>query len=185
MKMAFAVRIIRNFDKRAVSTYITAMDLCLKNSLRTAACSFLKTHFSASPAICAAIAAFLSAGLADASPLTIYDQSDLAGSGQVIANTYTVYSGQGGIPGNMNNKTSSFQLDQGYMVVLADLSTGLGVSKVYVADSAPLTVTNLPPELDNAISFIRVVPWKYTLKKGTCTSWQTEGLAESGFYTGG
>ena len=116
--------------------------------------------------VCSPLLLLMWSGWCVASPLTVYDQSNLGGSGTVIPQTFTVYSGAG-IPGGMNNSISSFQLDQGYMAIVADMSNGLGPSRTYVAAESPLTVNTLPAGLNNTISFIRVVPWKYTLKKGT------------------
>lgn len=54
------------------------------------------------------------------------------------------------------------------MAVVADQADGMQPSKTYIARGAPLVVNSLPANLDNAISFIRVIPWKETLKKGIC-----------------
>ena len=116
-----------------------------------------------------------------ASPLTIYDQANLEGTGAVVPDTYTIYSGSG-IPGTLNNKISSFLLDEGYMVIVADPTDGLNPSKTYIADDGPLTVNTLPAELDNKISFIRVVPWKYTLKKGTCGDLNSNPSLNANWY---
>lgn len=101
-----------------------------------------------------------------AATLTIFDESNQEGTEAVIDEAYTIFSGAE-IPDGLDNSISSFRLESGYMVVVADQSDGLGPSKTYVADGADLTVNSLPPELDNSISFIRIVPWKETLKKGT------------------
>jgi len=116
-----------------------------------------------------------------ASPLTIYDQSNLEGTGTVVPNTYTVYSGSG-IPGGLNNSISSFQLEQGYMLIVADQTDGLHPSKTYVASEAPITVNTLPAELDNAISFIRIVPWKHALKKGHGGSYDNDPSVDTAWY---
>lgn len=52
------------------------------------------------------------------------------------------------------------------MAVVADPEDGTNPSKVYIAADGPLTVNSLPIKFDNAISFLRVVPWINTLKKG-------------------
>jgi len=120
-------------------------------------------------------------GWSFAAPLTIYDQPNLGGTGVAVSGIYTVYSGQSGIPGGLNNNISSFQLEQGYMVIVADQSDGMHPSKTYIASDAPLTVNTLPPELDNAISFIRIVPWKNPVKKGKA-GWTTSPPVAGGWY---
>lgn len=63
------------------------------------------------------------------------------------------------------DQLSSFLLKKGYQVTLAEDAAGLGYSKVYVATEADLLV-NLPPELDNKVSWMRVLPWRWIAKKG-------------------
>lgn len=101
-----------------------------------------------------------------ASPLTVYDETNLEGSGTIIPETFTIYQGAS-IPDGLDDNISSFKLDAGYMVVVADLPDGLGPGKTYIADGQDLIVNTLSEELNNALSFIRVVPWKSTNKKGT------------------
>ncbi|MGJ8725862.1 MAG: glycosyl hydrolase [Roseibacillus sp.] len=60
---------------------------------------------------------------------------------------------------------SSFLLKKGSMVTVATDSGGQGTSQVYAATEDDLLV-NLPTELDNQISFLRVVPWRWISKKG-------------------
>jgi len=98
-------------------------------------------------------------------PMTLYDQSNVTGTGYEVTDTYTIYSGAG-IPGGLDNQISSFVLEQGYMAVVAVQTNGLHPSKTYIASTGPLVVNTLPAELDNQISFIRIVPWRNTLKKG-------------------
>ena len=124
-----------------------------------------------------------------ASPLTIYDQPDLQGMGTPVTETYTVYSINSiystnslPIPGGLDNKISSFQLDQGYAAVVAADPTGLHPSKTYVAAEAPITVNTLPAELDNTISFIRIVPWRDVTKKGHGGSGNGKPTVDTGWY---
>ena len=124
-----------------------------------------------------------------ASPLTIYDQPDLQGTGTPVTETYTVYSINSiystnslPIPGGLDNKISSFQLDQGYAVVVAADPTGMHPSKTYVAAEAPITVNTLPAELDNTISFIRIVPWRDVTKKGHGGGGTGKPTVDTGWY---
>jgi len=67
--------------------------------------------------------------------------------------------------GEYDDLAVSFTLEQGYMVTFAQDINGLGISKVYIAQDESLAI-NLPEELQNSISFIRVSPWFNTHKKG-------------------
>lgn len=60
---------------------------------------------------------------------------------------------------------SSFLLKKGYMVTLSNKGGGQGFSKVYVASEADLKV-NLPAELNNNVRFMRILPWRWTAKRG-------------------
>jgi hypothetical protein len=111
-------------------------------------------------------------------PLLIYDAEQLGGTG-VPVDIHTVYS-DAQIPGGLNNKISSFRLAKGYMLTVACESDGHGPSKVYVAYDKDIVVNVLPTNLKNAISFIRVVPWRYGTKKGTAGS--VLGVDASWFY---
>ncbi|MHB0755949.1 glycosyl hydrolase [Polaribacter sp. M15] len=64
-----------------------------------------------------------------------------------------------------NNSVSSLFLDRGYMITLAENEDGTGKSKVYIADESPLFI-DLKKNLNNAVSFIRVMPWNWVTKKG-------------------
>ena len=116
-----------------------------------------------------------------ASPLTVYDQVDLNGTGIAIPLIFDVYSASQ-IPGSLDNKISSFRLDAGHMAVVADLSSGLGPGKTYIADGEDLIVNTLPAKLDNALSFIRIVPWKATKKKGTGGDLSDDPSVDASWY---
>lgn len=121
-------------------------------------------------------------GWSFASPLTIYDQPNLGGTGVAVSDTNTVYKGQSGIPGGLNNKISSFQLEQGYMAYVADPSDGMHPGRIYIAADAPLTVNTLPAELDNSVSFIYVVTWRPVQKKGKAGFFNDPPINTSWFY---
>ncbi|MDB4500934.1 glycosyl hydrolase [Akkermansiaceae bacterium] len=65
----------------------------------------------------------------------------------------------------IEDQISSFLLKKGYMVTLSSDAAGQGFSKFYAATEGDLTV-NLPPELDNNVSFMRVLPWRWIAKRG-------------------
>jgi hypothetical protein len=56
------------------------------------------------------------------------------------------------------------------MATFASKSTGLGYSRVFIADDADLEIPVMQAELDRTISFIRVMKWFYPSKKGWCSS---------------
>ena len=116
-----------------------------------------------------------------ASPLTVFDQADLDGTGTAISETFTIYSGSS-IPDGLDDKISSFRLEVGHMAVVAAFGNGLGPGKTYIADQEDLIVDALPPELDNAVSFIRVVPWRSTNKKGTGGDLSDEPSVDASWY---
>ena len=80
---------------------------------------------------------------------------------------YTYYDTAGEL-GMMNRNISSFKLKRGYMATFSNQANGSGVSKVYIAQDHDLTVANMPANLDNAIQFVRVFPWRWVSKKGSC-----------------
>lgn len=98
-------------------------------------------------------------------PLSVFDGVDLSGD---IANVKLdlIYTGSN-IPGNMENRISSFILKKGHMVTLAIKPDGKDLSKVFIASESDLVVDELPAALNDAVSFIRVVPWIWVNKKGT------------------
>jgi hypothetical protein len=111
------------------------------------------------------VAAFLVCNLSNAQ-LTIYANLNQQGtSATCLARTVYVNTS---VPGGLNNLIKSISLNQGYMAVLADSSDGSGESFCYVASVSNVTV-NLAFQLQNKVSFIRVLPLPTTpvKKKGT------------------
>ncbi len=66
------------------------------------------------------------------------------------------------------NNISSFKLKRGYTCTIASNANGTGTSKNYVAQEGDLEVSLLPGSLDDTVSFIRVFPWRWVSKKGSC-----------------
>jgi hypothetical protein len=77
----------------------------------------------------------------------------------------------------------SFKLEQGYMATFAEDINGLGYSKVYIAQDKNLEI-NLPADLQNSISFIRVSPWFPVGKKGSLgnVKWSTHDNYNTTWY---
>jgi hypothetical protein len=98
-----------------------------------------------------------------ANALMVYDNSNLAGSALSINVKWTNATGLG----SLNNAISSFKLKKGYMAVMMDTEDGSSISKTFIALDEDLTV-NLEASVNNKFSIIRLVPWKYTSKKGAC-----------------
>lgn len=67
---------------------------------------------------------------------------------------------------SFQDAVSSFRLKRGYMATLAENADGSGASRVFVAQDCDLDVSVLPESLDEAVSFIRVFPWRWTGRKG-------------------
>ncbi|MEN8772372.1 MAG: glycosyl hydrolase [Akkermansiaceae bacterium] len=65
----------------------------------------------------------------------------------------------------IEDQMSSFLLKKGYMVTLSSDGGGQGFSQVYAATEGDLKV-NLPVELNNKVSFMRILPWRWIAKRG-------------------
>lgn len=104
------------------------------------------------------------ANLTSATPLTVYDSTNLGGTSAAIT-VNTIHSSTS-IANSMNNKIESFLLKKGFMVTFANETDGTGKSINYIASEADLVINTLPTTLQNSISFIRVMPWNWTTKKG-------------------
>ena len=111
-------------------------------------------------------------------PLIIYDGEALDGSSANISINNIVSGGT--IPNLLNDKLSSFILRRGHMVTFAVNENGTGFSKVFIASEEDLEVHSLPTKLNNAVSFIRVIPWNWVSKKGT--GGDITGMNNSWFY---
>jgi len=104
------------------------------------------------------------ANLATTAPLTIYDNANGLGTSAAIT-VNTIHSSDA-IANGMNNKMESFMLKKGFMVTIAIENDGTGKSKNFIASESDLVINVLPQTLQNAISFIRVMPWNWVTKKG-------------------
>ncbi len=98
-------------------------------------------------------------------PLEIFNTTGQQGASAALGENI-IYSGAG-IPEGMDNAARSFKLKRGYMATFAINTNGTGKSKVFIASEADLEVNELDIALQGNISFIRVVPWNWVIKKGT------------------
>ncbi|MDR2474325.1 MAG: T9SS type A sorting domain-containing protein [Bacteroidales bacterium] len=114
------------------------------------------------------------------SPLTVFDGQHFSGATEAYNVNYHKTLGA------LDNKIRSFKLKRGYMATLATINTGAGYSRVFIADDSDLEISVLQPELDQTVSFIRVMKWYYPSKKGWCSSgsgWENEiDLTASTWY---
>jgi hypothetical protein len=118
--------------------------------------------------------------------LTVYSNYNQQGtSGTCVARTiYTDAS----IPNGLNNGIKSISLTQGYMATVAENADGSGERFSYMANVSNLNV-NLALQLQNKISFIRVLPLPSTAVKkkgaGATNNAERDALNVSWFYDWG
>jgi len=106
-------------------------------------------------------------------PLQVYDEMSLTGSFLSIGiNDYYLSTN---LLSGMNDKISSFRLKRGYMATFADKTDGAGCSRIYVAQDDDIVIEKMPAELNDQVSFIRVLPWRWVNKKG----WAGGGIQEA------
>ena len=98
-------------------------------------------------------------------PLQVFTGAHLSGT-SMACSPYTAY-GNAAL-GDFRDNIRSFVLKRGYTATLAQNENGTGVSRNYVAQDSDLEISILPAGLDGGVSFIRVYPWRWTGKKGSC-----------------
>lgn len=98
-------------------------------------------------------------------PLQVFTGPYFTGTSTSLSN-YTAYTDAN--LGIYANNISSFKLKRGYTCTLASNANGSGTSKNYVAQDGDLEISVLPGSLDDTVSFIRVFPWRWISKKGSC-----------------
>ncbi len=98
-------------------------------------------------------------------PLQVFTGPYFTGTSTNLSN-YTAYTDAN--LGIHANNISSFKLKRGYTCTLASNANGTGTSKNYVAQEGDLEISLLPGSLDDTVSFIRVFPWRWISKKGSC-----------------
>ncbi|HSK12274.1 MAG TPA: glycosyl hydrolase, partial [Phnomibacter sp.] len=97
------------------------------------------------------------------SQLTIYSEAGQAGTSAVCAHSI-IYKGND-IPGGLNDVISSIHLQKDHIATLAENEDGTGDNYTFVAAVSDITV-DLSRFLNNKVSFIRVLPFRQTQKKG-------------------
>ncbi|MCR5130306.1 MAG: hypothetical protein K6C10_02455 [Prevotella sp.] len=96
-------------------------------------------------------------------PLVVYQDYDYTGQAN---NQYAVSTKYNLSGTTFDNSIRSFTLRRGYSVCLSAKADGLGYSRVWVADKKNLKVDLKGTPLDGTASFIRVLQWNDTSKKG-------------------
>ncbi|MEO5916508.1 MAG: glycosyl hydrolase [Luteolibacter sp.] len=99
-------------------------------------------------------------------PLETFTGPKFTGDSKLYS-LYTYYDTAGEL-GVMYGNISSFKLKRGYMATFGTSADGTGTSKVYIAQDNDVTVGAMPGSLENSIQFVRVFPWRWVSKKGSC-----------------
>ncbi len=97
------------------------------------------------------------------SQLTIFSEPGQSGTSGTCANSI-IFKGDD-IPGGLNNNISSIHLQKNHIATLAENEDGTGDNYTFVAAVSDITV-DLSRFLNNKVSFIRVLPFRNTMKKG-------------------
>lgn len=98
-------------------------------------------------------------------PLQVFTGTHLTGA-SVKLSTYTDYNHQS--LGVLSDNIRSFILKRGYTATFASNEDGTGTSRNFVAQESDLEVSFMPSGLDGTVSFVRVYPWRWVSKKGSC-----------------
>lgn len=105
-------------------------------------------------------------------PLTTYTDKELKGeSAQYLPDMYYTNSPDSHTEMEMvrplkhDNNIRSFILKRGYSATFANEPDGMGYSRVFIADDHDLVV-DMPEQIDQKASFIRIAKWQYPSKKG-------------------
>ncbi len=98
-------------------------------------------------------------------PLEVFTGTHFSGPSKKLG-TYTAY-GETAL-GHFNDSIRSFILKRGYTATFARLENGTGDSVNYVAQDGDLEIPVLPSSFSGYTSFVRVFPWRWVGKKGSC-----------------
>jgi hypothetical protein len=98
-------------------------------------------------------------------PLEIFTGTQMTGASAKLA-TYTEYNNQA--LGVFSDNVRSFILKRGYTATFASNENGTGTSRDFVAQDSDLELSFMPAGLDGTVSFVRVYPWRWVSKKGSC-----------------
>ncbi len=108
-------------------------------------------------------------------PLEIFDDRYFRGTSWKLAQ-YAEYNTAS--LGERAARISSFKLKRGYMATFAASDDGVSNSRCYIAQDGDIEVGRMLPALDNSIRFVRVFPWRWVGKKGSCDVWPADLKAD-------
>lgn len=98
-------------------------------------------------------------------PLTVHTGRHLTGDSAKLS-AYTAYNNAA--LGVFADNIRSFRLKRGYTATFAANENGTGSSRNFVAQDSDLEISVMPSGLDGTVSFVRVFPWRWVSKKGSC-----------------
>lgn len=98
-------------------------------------------------------------------PLTVYTGTDFTGDSTSDFTPYTFYNSSDAL-GDFEDNVRSFKLKRGYMATFANMNSGQGYSRCFIAQDEDLEISELQLELAGRTGFIRVFPWNKATKKG-------------------
>ncbi|RYD68344.1 MAG: hypothetical protein EOP83_00970 [Verrucomicrobiaceae bacterium] len=98
-------------------------------------------------------------------PLEVFTGTQMTGASAKLG-TYTEYNNQA--LGVFSDNVRSFILKRGFTATFAANENGTGASRNFVAQDSDLEVSYMPTGMDGTVSFVRVYPWRWVSKKGTC-----------------
>ena len=101
-------------------------------------------------------------------PLEAFSEPNFGGDSKKFGQ-YTYYNTAAAL-GALNRNIRSFKLKRGYMATFAAQPNGTGASKIFVAQDSDVEVWTMPANLSGA-QFVRVLPWRWVSKKGSCDIW--------------
>ena len=102
---------------------------------------------------------------ADFAPLTVYEGENFSGESMGLT-PYTQYDTE--TLGRMAGRFSSLILKRGYTATFAANPDGSGLSRNIVAAEGDLEIGAVSDWMNNGVNFVRVFPWRWTGKKGSC-----------------
>ena len=114
----------------------------------------------------------------DFQPLTVYKNNDLGGE-RMKAHFYTYYTKDTLAALGFDDAIQSFVLKRGYMATFAQNDEGQGYSRVWIADEDDVVVNALPEMLNQKVSHFRVIPWRWTAKKGWAGGYNDANLIDA------
>lgn len=98
-------------------------------------------------------------------PLQVFSGAHLSGASMKLS-PYTAY-GNAAL-GAFGDNIRSFILKRGYTATFAQNENGTGASRNFVAQDSDLEISLMPGGLDGTVSFVRIFPWRWVSKKGSC-----------------